>query len=158
MKNQRLSIAAVLCLFALPVAANANALAFGGSGGAIPDNVASGVNFNAIVAPGAGFWQAATTTVTGVVAAGTYAAARNALTGNLATAYVPTNLNIFAGENSAGTWRLNISDNAGGDTGRLGAWQVNGVSSAGSATPEPASLALLFAALPSVAVLRRRKR
>ena len=54
MKNQRLSIAAVLCLFALPVAANANALAFGGSGGAIPDNVASGVNFNAIVAPGAG--------------------------------------------------------------------------------------------------------
>lgn len=65
--------------------------------------------------------------------------------------YAPVGaLSAFNGQNSAGAWTLNISDNAGGDLGNLGSWTLNL-----TAVPTPGAAALL--GLAGVAGLRRRR-
>jgi subtilisin-like proprotein convertase family protein len=87
---------------------------------------------------------------------GTYAASANARTGDALSSYVPTDLNIFAGENIAGTWRLNASDNSEVDLGSISSWRINATISETS-TPEPASMALVISALPLIGLLRMRR-
>lgn len=104
-------------------------------------------------------WAMAATLGTAAnITSGTYAASTNLLGSTTATSYSPTNLNVFAGQTLNGTWRLNVRDAAGGDTGTLGSWTFDAtLQSGGSATvPEPGVLALI--ALPTLAFLVRRKR
>ncbi|WP_169978084.1 proprotein convertase P-domain-containing protein [Tautonia rosea] len=64
-------------------------------------------------------------------------------------------LSAFNGVLAAGTWRLSISDNADGDSGSLGSWQLRL-----TAIPEPSSIVLVgLASVVGVGVgLHRRRR
>jgi subtilisin-like proprotein convertase family protein len=102
-------------------------------------------------------WGAATLiSDSSFIPSGVYAASGNARTGDPLSSYVPTNLNAFAGESIAGTWRLNISDHSEADLGVLHGWQIQ-ATTAGGSVPEPTSLVLVFSAIPAIAILRRRK-
>ncbi len=57
-------------------------------------------------------------------------------------------LSAFIGESTMGTWRLTVSDNAGGDTGTINFWSLTNV-------PAPGGLALL--GLGVLGARRRRK-
>lgn len=93
---------------------------------------------------GANIWTAAAAAgATAAIPGGTYQAS-GALSGGAAN----NAFNAFNGLNSAGTWRLTITDNAGLDTGSLGSWKLTLVP-----TPGAAGLAGLVA----VASLRRRR-
>lgn len=65
-------------------------------------------------------------------------------------------LSAFGGQDVFGDWILQISDNAGDDTGRLASWSLN-VDLQGNAVPEPGSLALLGLSLAGLAAVRRRR-
>lgn len=60
-------------------------------------------------------------------------------------------LSLFDGADKFGDWTINVSDNAGGDTGALLQWSLHFVN-----VPEPTTLGLLGAALATMCVLRRR--
>ncbi len=60
-------------------------------------------------------------------------------------------LSLFDGTNKFGDWTLNVSDNAGGDTGELIQWSLHFVN-----VPEPTTLSLLGVSLAAMCVLRRR--
>ncbi len=63
----------------------------------------------------------------------------------------------FIGESTSGTWTLFVSDNEGGDTGELGAWNITFNDSDPVSTPEPASLlALLGVATLGANSLKRK--
>jgi subtilisin-like proprotein convertase family protein len=59
------------------------------------------------------------------------------------------------GAQNAGTWTLTITDNAAGDVGLLGAWELDLKDDA--VVPEPASMIALGAGLAAFAARRRRK-
>lgn len=88
------------------------------------------------------FWTAAAATGAAVVTPGDYRTSAP-LTGALTNMVA-----FFNGTGAQGNWTLNISDNAGGDTGRLVSWTLQ-------LLPEPASMALL--GLGAMALIRRRR-
>ncbi len=59
----------------------------------------------------------------------------------------------FVGLAADATWRLEITDRAGGDTGTIAHWEIYGQ---GSPVPEPATIAAL--GLGAAALLRRRRK
>lgn len=66
--------------------------------------------------------------------------------------YTPAEaLSAFDGEDLAGTWTLNISDNAAADTGSLVSWSMS-VSGAGAPTCEPAECFLVIGDGPGTSV------
>lgn len=72
------------------------------------------------------------------------------------TLFIPHQLlSAFSGADVFGDWFLKISDNAGGDTGRLENWSLT--ANVRSSVPEPGSLALLELALGGLAVSRRKQ-
>ncbi len=75
------------------------------------------------------------------VLGGTYAASGNDFTGIESTSYVPTDLNVFAGESMNGTWDLTISDESIFDTGTLDGWQIQGML---VPVPEPSVAAMVI--------------
>jgi hypothetical protein len=117
-------------------------------------------NLGSTVTGSDSIWAVATTLGTSVnLTAGTYAASTNLLGATEATSYSPTNLNVFAGQSLNGTWRLNVRDAAGGDTGVLGSWSFDATVAGGAvATPEPGGFALLLLALPVAGVIARRRK
>ncbi|MCP2732645.1 proprotein convertase P-domain-containing protein [Limnofasciculus baicalensis] len=77
-------------------------------------------------------------------------------TGANSAAIASPSLTAFNGELSQGTWQLRISDNAGGDTGPLGSWNL---SVTGQPVPEPGSVLGLLAmgAMGAGSTLMRKK-
>ena len=67
-------------------------------------------------------------------------------------------LAAFAGDEIFGNWRLQITDNAGGDTGTFVSWTLHATVGNGEDIPEPGTLALFGVGLAGLAILRRRKR
>ena len=68
-----------------------------------------------------------------------------------------TSLDAYTGLDPNGTWSLYILDAIGGDVGALsGGWSIE-VTSAATAVPEPASLALFGFSLAGLAFTRRRR-
>jgi hypothetical protein len=65
----------------------------------------------------------------------------------------PNTYTAFTGQNLNGTWTLNISDNAGGDTGAISGWSMNI-----SSIPEPTTAALLLLAVGGLGAAAWRKR
>jgi len=69
-------------------------------------------------------------------------------------------LSAFDGGNAAGTWRLNIRDQFGFDSGRLGSWTLTVTGAETGAVPEPATWAMLmlgFFAIGGAMRSRQRK-
>lgn len=96
---------------------------------------------------GADWWAAAAAAGgADVIASGTYGA--TTVDGALVSLAA-----AFAGESTAGTWTLTISDNAAGDLGDIDGW---GLSITSAVIPEPGSLALL--GIMGVACVVRRRR
>jgi subtilisin-like proprotein convertase family protein len=115
-------------------------------GSTTPTGVGDSTNFGGTYTfanSGANLW----TTVAGLgstvnVPSGTYAATS-------ALSSTPNNaFNVFNGQNSAGTWRLSISDNANIDTGTFTSWSITLV-------PAPGAVAAF--GLAGLAGLRRRR-
>lgn len=104
------------------------------------------------------FWRAASGAsgeIDPPIESGTYAAATYVNSGGgegdhgpasdaVGDGYTPTDLNIFAGENVSGVWRLTVEDVALQDTGNLGSWSF-GVNTV--VVPEASSLALVLPVL-----------
>jgi len=82
---------------------------------------------------------------------GDYARSTHAAGAAAGAFYNANDYTAFTGDSLAGTWTLNISDNAGGDTGSVADWKFNV-----TATPEPTTWAAL--GLGAVAVMRRRRK
>lgn len=78
---------------------------------------------------------------------GTYLASDGTSTGSASLAA------LFGGESTAGSWRIDFTDSAGGDDGNINGWSINFTS---TAIPEPGSMALL--GLFGVACFARRRR
>lgn len=94
-----------------------------------------------------------------IIPGGNYRATSNTFNGNgtpTFTGEVLVNINAaFAGANVNGNWTLNLSDNAGLDTGSLTSWSIDV-----QAVPEPTSFALLGVAVAGalgVRAWRKRK-
>jgi len=96
---------------------------------------------------GANLWAAAAAGDTSfVIPGGDYqASSRDAL-----FAYLPVSISGL-NNSVAGNWTLNISDNAGGDTGEFNSWDIEA-----APVPEPATMAAL--GMGALALLRRRKK
>jgi subtilisin-like proprotein convertase family protein len=79
---------------------------------------------------------------------GIYLASNGTATGSASLAA------LYGGDSTLGSWRIDFSDIAAGDDGRINGWSINFTSSA--AIPEPGSMALL--GLLGVACIARRRR
>ena len=221
MNKKLVALATSVGFLAMSGAASAASFMYTGGGGVIPDNVASGVNFDLlVVGPGSitsfdrvsltifhtfaadltatlqhvgtgttvslfqqiggsrdlGLASSSTpftyTFVTNlastyggsdswggglsaVIPAGTYAASSGGAAG--VGPYTPTNLNVFAGESLAGTWRLHISDSAPIDTGFVRTFSFGGETGP-TGVPEPASWGLMIAGFGGAGAMLRRRR
>lgn len=126
----------------------------GGSGATDASNLNGNYGFNI---SGSDLWAAASLGTTSFnIPAGTYFASTSKSSGalNVAVASSPT-LSAFYNQSLSGTWRLTISDNAGGDTGSFQSFTVSGDATT-SAVPEPLTILGAMTAAGFGAVFKRR--
>lgn len=116
----------------------------GGTGSGDSSNIGADYTFSD---DGGDFWAAAAGAGgDDVIAGGDYFATT--------TDGAPVSLaSLFAGQSTAGTWTLTISDNAGGDTGAINGW---GITLTSTAIPEPGMIGLLSVAGLGLVARRRR--
>jgi subtilisin-like proprotein convertase family protein len=94
-----------------------------------------------------------TTNVATNVTPGTYNITSNPGSTQIIPPSDPDTYSAFTGLNLNGTWTLNISDNAAGDTGAISGWSMNITS-----IPEPTTAALLLLAAGGLGAAAWRKR